>query len=108
MPSNKLELVGLSRRAEIIPFNTYNNTDESKKYGVTHTRAKSDTETPDYGRGTGLFLDTYNGGNNIDINGNPSLIGSGRKQNLALNLYNQDNGYKTPDTSANIGMVKIG
>ena len=105
--SNELEKIALSQRASLIPLNTYNSSDDSQEYGATHTRALSDTVTPVAGKGTGVFLDTYNGGGDYDINGNPAIVGSGRIQNIVLNQYDALNGYKTPDMSGNIGQVVI-
>lgn len=107
MASNKLEEVGLNKRNELLGSNIYNNSDYSNNYNANHTRALSDNETPNRGRGTGVFLDTYNGGNRIDREGSNEYIGSGRIQNLAQNEYNNENGYQTPDTSGNIGMVNF-
>lgn len=41
----------------------------------------------------GGFLDTSNGGGTIDINGSPSLFGSGRNLLYAENLYTPDKKY---------------
>lgn len=107
MSSNKLEQVGLTKRSELLGNNIYNGFDQNNSYSVNHTRALSDEETPDKGRGTGVFLDTQNGGNRIDREGSQTYIGSGRIQNIAQNQYNSENGYQTPDTSGNIGMVNF-
>lgn len=103
MASNKLEQAAIAARDALIPINTYKGDDDSNKYSSTHTRAVSDQETPVYGKGTGVFLDTYNGGGSMDINGSPSAAGSGRIQNIATNEYNQNNQYQHPDTSGNEG-----
>ena len=71
------------------------------------TRALSDAETPVAGKGTGVFLDTYNGGGSLDINGNPAAAGSGRLQNVATNQYNGNNTYQHPDTSGNVGQFSF-
>jgi hypothetical protein len=56
-------------------------------YSVTNTRALSDSTTPVYGKGTGLFLDTDNGGGEYDINGNQTNFpGSGRAPLMNYNL----------------------
>ncbi len=104
---NKLEEAALAQRAALIPLNTFNSSDDSQEYGATHTRALSDTTTPVAGKGTGVFLDTYNGGGDYDINGNPAIVGSGRIQNVVLNQYDAQNGYQVPDMSGNIGQVVI-
>lgn len=105
MASNKLEEVALSQRAFLIPKNEYNSSDDSQSYSATHPNAISDGDNK--GKGTSVYLDTYNGGDDIDINGNPNYAGSGRIKNQAFNQYDDDNGYTTPDTSGNIGQVVI-
>lgn len=105
MASNKLEEAALQQRASLIPLNTYNDSDASQKYNVGHSNAMSDGDLK--GKGTGIHLDTYNGGGDFDINGNPNIVGSGRLQNLVINEYNAANGYDHPDTSGNVGQVVI-
>lgn len=105
MSSNKLELAAIQQRNILIPLNNYNYSDASQNYGATHPNALSDGDNK--GKGTSSFLDIMNGGSDIDINGNPFLVGSGRLQNIGFNQYNKDNGYETPDTSGNIGQVTI-
>lgn len=105
MASNKLEEAAIQQRAALIPQNIYNSSDASQNYNVGHTNAISDGDLK--GKGTGIHLDTYNGGGDFDINGNPNIVGSGRIQNLVINQYNDDNGYEHPDTSGNIGQVVI-
>lgn len=107
MASNKLEQAALAARANNVAFNTYKSDDDSNKYSATHTRALSDQQTPVNGKGTGVFLDTYNGGGSMDINGNPNAAGSGRLQNKAFNQYNENNQYQHPDTSANEGQFSF-
>lgn len=108
MPSNQLEQAAIAARNTLLPINTYNNSDDSNSYSSTHTRALSDEETPVAGKGTGVFLDTYNGGGSLDINGNPAAAGSGRLQNIAVNQYNGGATYQQPDTSGNQGQVTFG
>lgn len=103
---SKLELIAIAQRNVIIPFNTYN-LEPTQNYQSTHTRALSDNATPNYGKGTGVYLDTTNGGSSIDVNGIAAAAGSGRLGNVAFNEYNQNNGYTAPDTSSNIGQVII-
>lgn len=109
--SNKLEQAAINTRGQLIPINTYDNTAPANKYGPTHTRALSDQQTPVEGKGTGIFLDTINGGGSLDINGNPSIVGSGRLSAIALNEgtwgYGPNNHYTAPDTSANVGQVVL-
>jgi hypothetical protein len=86
--------------------NTYTEI-EGSEYSAQHTRALSDTTTPIQGKGTGIFLDVFNGGGDYDINGNPTIVGSGRIKNLAINEYGNLKPYTAPDTSANKGQVII-
>lgn len=105
--SNKLEEVAIATRDGLVSRNTYNSVDDSNNYGPTHTRALSDTQTPVAGKGTGVFMDTYNGGGDYDVNGHPNKPGSGRIKNKALNEYNEDKVYEHPDTSGNIGQISF-
>lgn len=110
MAQSKLEQIAIQERATMLAANTYDSAAPANGYSETHTRALSDTLTPDYGKGTGVFMDTTNGGSDIDINGNPNISASGRLANIAINQYNGNtpaNGYQTPNTSANIGQVII-
>jgi len=102
---SKLEKVALAVRDGLIARNIYNGADDANGYGPTHTRALSDQTTPVAGKGTGIFLDTYNGGGDYDINGHPNKPGSGRIKNKAMNQYNENKTYQKPDTSGNIGQV---
>lgn len=106
MASNKLEQIAIAQRNTIIPINVYNS-DPTQNYKSTHTRALSDNETPINGKGTGVYMDTFNGGSSVDIYGAPNAAGSGRIGNTTFNQYNQSNGYTTPDTSGNIGQVTL-
>ncbi len=89
MGQNKLEEIAIAQRNSLIPRNHYNNEAEGNKYTGTHTRALSDSETPEAGRGSGgnNFLDTpnQNVGTQTDINGNPLIPGSGRNPAYANN-----------------------
>ncbi len=105
MASNKLEQAAIAARNATLPINTYNDDSSGNEYSATHTRALSDQNTPVAGKGTGVFLDTYNGGGSLDINGNPAAAGSGRIQNVASNQFNDLNTYQYPDTSGNEGQV---
>ena len=105
MASNKLEEAAIKQRAALIPQNTYNGSDVSQEYTASHNNTKSDGDLK--GKGTGIHLDTYNGGGDFDINGNPSIVGSGRIQNLVINKFNAENSYEHPDTSGNVGQVTV-
>lgn len=110
--SNKLEQAAIAARERLIAKNNYNSVDDANNYSAKHTRAISDTTTPIYGKGTGIFLDTYNGGGDFDINGNPSIPGTGRLAAFANNSstwgYGPTKYYSAPDTSLNKGQVIIG
>jgi hypothetical protein len=101
-----LEKIAIDVRNTLKAKNTYNDGD-GKKYKAGHTRALSDDETPVHGKGTGVYMDTYNGGGDLDINGSPEVVGSGRIKNKALNEYNEDKGYTKPDTSGNVGQIIV-
>ena len=104
MAQSELERIALEQRAHLLPRSHYNSIDNNM-YSETHTRAKSDEETPVHGKGTGIYMDTDNGGGSHDIYGTPDNMMSGRTSNLAQNDYTINNGYETPDTSGNIGQI---
>lgn len=112
MPSNKLEQAALATRDSLIAINNYNNAADANNYSATHTRALADQTTPVHGKGTGIFLDTYNGGGDLDVNGNPNAAGSGRLAAFANNTstwgYGPGSNYTAPDTSGNVGQVQFG
>jgi hypothetical protein len=107
--SNKLEQAAIAARNTLIAINGYDNVADANNYNATHTKALSDQQTPVKGKGTGLFLDTYNGGGTYDINGNATYAGSGRLAAFANNTstwgYGPSSYYTTPDTSGNVGQV---
>lgn len=109
--SNKLEQAAIAARDRLTAKNNYNSSDDANNYGATHTRALSDSQTPIYGKGTGIFLDTYNGGGDYDVNGNPGISGSGRLAAFANNSstwgYGPSKNYTAPDTTLNKGQVSI-
>jgi hypothetical protein len=92
----KLDLIGEEARNNHIIKNTFNDVTDENHYSRTHTRAMSDEETPVHGKGTGVELDTANGGGSVDINGDASVAGSGRKGNIKFNQYNKNNPYQRP------------
>jgi hypothetical protein len=110
--SNKLEEAAIATRDMLMAINSYNNEADANNYTATHTKALSDQRTPIKGKGTGVFLDTYNGGGDFDINGNPTYAGSGRKAAFANNTslwgYGPQNYYTAPNTDGNVGQVVIG
>lgn len=103
---SELERIAIEQRNVLIPKNNYN-VGVSNNYSALHTRALSDQTTPINGKGTGIFMDTDNGGGSLDIYGDPAIAGSGRLNSLLVNEYNKTNGYKTPNTSLNVGQVII-
>lgn len=109
--SNKLEQAALAARDRLIAKNNYNSETDANNYGATHSRALSDKSTPIYGKGTGIFMDSYNGGGDYDINGNPAISGSGRLAAFANNSskwgYGPDKFYTAPDTTKNKGQIAI-
>jgi hypothetical protein len=113
--ASKLEELGKQFRIDNTKGNTYQN-EESKKYSSTHPNALSDGDVK--GKGSGDELDTYNGGSDIDINGNPNYPGSGRKQLIARNEakvagpngpngYGPNKPYTHPDTDGNVGQFRV-
>jgi len=116
MPT-KLEEAAMAQRAKLLGPNVYNHdyklNNSNNEYSATHTRALADNKTPIYGKGTGQFLDTenYKAGGEFDINGNPSINGSGRQNAIVLNTakwgYGPTKNYKIPDTSQNFGQYKF-
>lgn len=113
MGQNELERIAINQRNTLIPKNDFNGETLANNYTNTHTKALTDSQTPEHGRGTQNFLDTlnYNAGTKTDIEGNPTIPGSGRKPAIAKNGsdwgYTPDNTYQTPDMSANQGQVVI-
>lgn len=105
--ASKLEEAAIAAREQLITKNTYNGFAVENGYTATHTRAVSDDNTPQHGKGTGVPFDTYNGGSYNDVYGVATAAGSGRIANIATNQYNDKNGYTHPDTSGNIGQVTI-
>jgi hypothetical protein len=103
--SNKLEEIAIANRNSLVAGNTYNSSDQSQNYTATHNNALGDGDVK--GKGTGVHLDTYNGGGDIDINGSADAAGSGRLQNKSFNQYNEDNSYDHPDTSGNVGQIVL-
>ena len=84
--STKLEELGEEYRKQNIVKNPYQ---EENQYGDTHPNALSDGD--DKGRGTNGTSDALNsiaGGTDIDINGNPSVPGSGNKLKMSINNWN--------------------
>ena len=68
----------------------------------SHNRANGDNK----GKGTGNFLDTYNGGSLNDEIGSSNEPGSGRIANIAKNQYSAEKPYETPSTDGNKNQFK--
>ncbi len=101
---SKLDMLAEEARLKNITKNDYNGVADTNQYSATHTKALSDKETPVKGKGTGIYMDTYNGGGDYDINGNPNYAGSGRLAAMANNIslwgYGSGSPYTAPDTEA--------
>lgn len=99
--ADKLTQFADDARKKNIVKNFYNNDANANEYSATHTRALSDQETPINGKGTGVSLDTYNGGGEFDIKGNPNYGGSGRLSAIAYNQsqwgMSPENPYTAPE-----------
>ena len=84
-PLNDLGKTGVERRDTVLlPKNDY--TEESNEYSSTNPDAISDGDI--YGKGTGIFLDTQNGGSKDDI--------TSRTSNIVGNKYKSNTVYTTP------------
>jgi hypothetical protein len=82
-PKNKLSEVADQIRKQQIARNDYQ---LDKQYGSSSPDAISDGDLQ--GKGTGVFLDTFNGGNSIDV--------SERKNEIKINKFQSDKPYQIP------------
>ena len=82
-PMNELGVVGEEQRKRLIPKNDYKETNQNS---ATNKDAISDGD--DFGKGTGVFLDTVNGGSQLDI--------IERKNEIKINEYQPNKPYTTP------------
>ena len=82
-PLNELGQVGEQQRQKLIPKNDYKPVNQ---YSATNKDAMSDGD--ELGKGTGVFLDTTNGGSSVDI--------LERKNEIKINEYQYDKPYTTP------------
>jgi hypothetical protein len=82
-PLNDLVIIGQDQRKKLIPKNDYK---ETNQYSATNKDAISDGD--DFGKGTGVFLDTVNGGSQLDI--------IERKNEIKINEYQPNKPYTTP------------
>ena len=104
MAKSKLEKLGDEFRVENLKGNTYKK-DDSKQYSSKHPNALT---SEGKGKGTGEYLDTYNGGSETDIKGNGTISKTGREALIAENEskngaatgpngYGPDKPYKAPE-----------
>ena len=82
-PLNDLGIIGQDQRKKLIPKNDYK---ETNQYSATNKDAISDGD--DFGKGTGVFLDTVNGGSQLDI--------IERKNEIKIIEYQPNKPYTTP------------
>lgn len=116
-----MEYAAIIQRGVLIPRNLYQ-VGGPTQYSLTHTRAITDNQTVNAGRGTGAFLDieNYGAGLGWDRTGNPnpgSIVGAGigRSPSITLNNATWDMGpsglgmqnYNAPDMTRNVGQVII-
>ena len=117
-----MEYAAIIQRNTLIPINTYKNDVAANQYSLVHTRAITDTQTPNAGRGTGRFLDIddYGAGLDWDRLGNPnpgSIVGAGIGRSPSLTYNNATWGmgpvglgmtnYVPPNMALNVGQVTI-
>jgi hypothetical protein len=82
-PNNELTAIADLQRKSLIVKNDYKTVNP---YSATNPDALSDGD--ESGKGTGIFLDTVNGGSSIDI--------IERKNEIKINEYQPDKPYTTP------------
>jgi hypothetical protein len=85
-PDNALSAIAQKVRKDLVTRNDYKS--NANEYGVTNPDAISDGD--DKGRGTGVFLDIFNGGTSTDQ--------VAKVDNIKLNKYSSKNPYNTPST----------
>jgi hypothetical protein len=82
-PMNELGVVGEEQRKRLIPKNDYKPTNA---YSATNKDAIADGD--EFGKGTGVFLDTANGGSSVDQ--------LERISEIKINEYQKNKPYTTP------------
>jgi hypothetical protein len=82
-PMNDLGMIGEEQRKKLIPKNDYKQTNQ---YSSTNPDALADGD--EFGKGTGTFLDTANGGSSTDV--------FERINEIKINEYQKDKPYTTP------------
>jgi hypothetical protein len=82
-PDNELSQIASQQRGKLFPKNDYKDTN---KYSATNPDAIADGD--EAGKGTGVFLDTVNGGSSVDV--------LERKNEIKINEYQPNKPYTTP------------
>ena len=82
-PANDLTAIADLQRKSLIVKNDYKTVNQ---YSSVNKDANSDGD--EFGKGTGVFLDTSNGGSSVDI--------VERKNEIKINEYQPDKPYTTP------------
>jgi hypothetical protein len=82
-PENEMSAIADEQRKRLFPKNDYK---ETNKYSAVNKDAVSDGD--EFGKGTGIFLDTSNGGSSID---NVERINE-----IKINEYQKEKPYTTP------------
>ena len=85
-PANTLSAIAEKVRKDLVTRNDYKS--NANEYGVTNPDAISDGDGK--GRGTGVFLDIFNGGTSTDQ--------VAKVDNIKLNKYGPKNPYNSPST----------
>ena len=80
---NELGVIGEEQRKRLIPKNDYKPTNS---YSQTNPDALGDGD--EFGKGTGIFLDTANGGSSVDV--------LERINEIKINEYQREKPYTTP------------
>jgi hypothetical protein len=82
-PMNDLGMIGEEQRNKLFPKNDYKQTNQ---YSATNPDALGDGD--EFGKGTGVFLDTANGGSSVDV--------IERINEIKINEYQVEKPYTTP------------
>jgi hypothetical protein len=95
MACSKLEELANTARESMLSKNVYT---PNSQYSSSHpnaTQAGGGIDDPlnVKGKGTGITLDTTNGGSSIDVNGSPSIAVPTGRAALQGNEYNSNNIY---------------
>ena len=85
-PANTLSAIAEKVRKDLVTRNDYKS--NANEYGVTNPDAISDGDGK--GRGTGVFLDIFNGGTSTDQ--------VTKVDNIKLNKYSSKKPYNSPST----------